>query len=353
MLTWLETLFGRTINEFIGPVLPSSHLFVLYLGSALVISMATYFWFSRAEASVRPEGVKKGMFGYIFDPSIWLHKSARQDYVFFVTNSLIYYGIVAHFLISSHMVFEAIGRGLNAYWGVRAVPLFEPSVASTLVFTFVSVLAIDFTIFITHYIQHKVAALWHFHAVHHSAEVLTVMTVSRQHPVDLFITGTVMVVLTQTVFASFSYLTLAEPSQFAVMNVNTILFAFFVVGYNLRHSHIWLSYPPWLSYIFISPAQHQTHHSVDDKHFDKNFGFIFAIWDWMFGTLYVPRGYEKLEYGLSREEPNPFASVREIYLKPFRLFWGEIKSIAKPRLSTRTAKPDRSQDVTERISKQG
>ena len=83
-----------------------------------------------------------------------------------------------------------------------------------------------------------------------------------------------------------------------------------------------VSYPPWVSYIFISPAQHQTHHSIDAKHYDKNFGLIFAFWDWLFGTLYVPKGYEKLEFGISREEPNPFNSITEIYLKPFSKAWG-------------------------------
>ena len=51
------------------------------------------------------------------------------------------------------------------------------------------------------------------------------------------------------------------------------------------------------------------------------FGLIFAFWDWLFGTLYVPQGYEKLEFGISREEPNPFGSVTEIYLKPFAMAW--------------------------------
>lgn len=323
----LEAYLDGAINQVLGPLLPSSHLFAFYLLSAFFLSALTYFWFANADPEHRPEGVRKGLFGYVFDRGIWLHRSAKQDYVFFLVNSLIYYGFAVHFLISSHVAMVAMTSGLEAVFGVREVAAFTPSVVSVIAFTFASMLAIDFAIYVTHYIQHKVAALWHFHSVHHSAEVLTVMTVTRQHPVDLFLTSTLMILLTQFVFASFSYLTLSAPSQYEVLNVNIILFIFFTVGYNLRHSHIWLSYPPWLSYIFISPAQHQTHHSVDPKHFDRNFGFIFAVWDWMFGTLYVPRGYEKLEFGLSKEDPNPFNSVTEIYLKPFKLSWGEVRAL--------------------------
>ena len=116
------------------------------------------------------------------------------------------------------------------------------------------------------------------------------------------------------------------------MNVNVVIFAFYLIGYNLRHSHIWVSYPRWLSYILISPAQHQIHHSIDEKHWDRNMGLIFAFWDWVFGTLYVPDGYEKLEYGVKRDEPNPFNTVVEIYLKPFRMAWDLIR----PALAGRT-----------------
>lgn len=313
------------MEQFIAPFLPSTSLFYLYIGTALVISTLTYFWFSYREAAHRPDGISKGLLGYIFDKDVWFHASARQDYFFFVLNALIYNGIVAHFLISAHIAYTAIDAGLVYVFGALSTPIFGSSTVSAVLYTLVVMMAVDFAIFLTHYIQHKVAPLWHFHSVHHSAEVLTIITVFRQHPVDLFFTGTFIVVLSQFAFAGFTYMTMVEPTEIMVMNVNVILFIFFLTGYNLRHSHIWLSYPPWLSYILISPAQHQTHHSIDPKHFDRNFGFIFAFWDWLFGTLYVPQGYEKLEFGINKEEPNPFGSMRDIYMLPFKRSWEDFK----------------------------
>ncbi len=312
------------IQNFMAPLLPSMSLFYLYVVSAFIISAVVFFFFERSEEEKRPEEIEKGLFGYIFDRKIWLHPSAKQDYYFFIVNTFIYSGIIAHFMISGHIVFNAFGNMFDAVLGPRQEALFSLSVFTSLAYTLVAVLAIDFAIFLTHYVQHKFAPLWHFHSVHHSAEVLNIVTVYRQHPVDLFITGTFMVILTEAAFAFYAYLTMSEPAQLTIGGLNIVLFGFYLLGYNLRHSHIWLSYPRWLSYIFISPAQHQTHHSIDEKHFDKNFGFIFAIWDWLFGTLYVPKGYEKLEFGISRAEPNPFDSVVELYLKPFQLAWKEI-----------------------------
>jgi sterol desaturase/sphingolipid hydroxylase (fatty acid hydroxylase superfamily) len=345
-----DAIRDGTFKQWMALVLPSESLFYLYLGSAFVIAMGTYFWFSAREKGARPDGISKGLFGYIFDKDVWLHNSAKQDYVFFVVNSVIYSGIVAHFMISSHVAFEVLNQGLTALFGTRETPLFLPSLTSAFLYTLATALAIDFAIYVTHYIQHRVPMLWHFHAVHHSAEVLTVATVFRQHPVDLFFTGTFIVILTQLAFSGFSYLTLAEPTEIQTLNVNVVIFTFFLVGYNLRHSHIWLSYPPWISYVLISPAQHQTHHSIDEKHLDRNFGFIFAFWDWLFGTLYVPRGYEKLELGICREEPNPYNSISEIYLKPFRRSFDEIARMIRPQKATsekepRSAKEDASADI--------
>ena len=60
-----------------------------------------------------------------------------------------------------------------------------------------------------------------------------------------------------------------------------------MTGSNLRHSHINIKYWKWLEYIFISPAQHQLHHSIAQEHYDKNFGAALAIWDWLFGSLHL------------------------------------------------------------------
>ena len=51
--------------------------------------------------------------------------------------------------------------------------------------------------------------------------------------------------------------------------MNLFSFIFNIAGANLRHSHIEIAYWTWLEKIFISPAQHQLHHSIENKHFNK------------------------------------------------------------------------------------
>ena len=63
---------------------------------------------------------------------------------------------------------------------------------------------------------------------------------------------------------------------------------------------MWIAFRGVLGRIFVSPAHHQVHHSANPKHFNKNFGSCHALWDWMFGTLYVPeKKREPLTFGFS------------------------------------------------------
>ncbi|MBT3659004.1 MAG: sterol desaturase family protein [Rhodospirillaceae bacterium] len=81
---------------------------------------------------------------------------------------------------------------------------------------------------------------------------------------------------------------------------------------------VWLDYGP-LSYIFISPAQHQIHHSRLPEHRDKNCGFAFAFWDALFGTLYVPKDREVFPMGLGDGTDGEWHSIWRMHVWPVRM----------------------------------
>jgi creatinine amidohydrolase/Fe(II)-dependent formamide hydrolase-like protein len=159
--------------------------------------------------------------------------------------------------------------------------------------------------------------LWEFHKVHHSAQVLTPVTAYRMHPVDDLLSMSMAGLLAGGAQGVFNFLQPDNPGPVMVLGLNALLFGFYLAGYNLRHSHIWLSYGPVLGRIFISPAQHQIHHSKAPRHLDKNFGFIFAFWDGCFGSLYLPRGKENIDIGLTNREDEEYSSIRRLYFLPF------------------------------------
>src|SRR5262249_45836677 len=146
----------------------------------------------------------------------------------------------------------------------------------------------DFVKYIFHHLFHKVPFFWEFHKVHHSAETLTPFTNYRIHPVE-HVAAYILFVFMGSFNGIIHYLFGPNLQFLSIFGVDLIFFLVLLLLPNLNHSHIWLQYPPWLSRILVSPAQHQIHHSKDPKHYDKNFGGILSCWDYLFGTLYSPK----------------------------------------------------------------
>ena len=318
----LEDILHNTQTAWLAVLMPDARIFVVYLLSAFILAILTFCYYRYLANGVKPTGINdKNSLSYIFDKEIFTHDSAKQDYLYFFVNGLVYFGVISQLMVSFHFLFKMFSIFFVYTFGLFEIPVFEPSWSSIIIYTLLSILFYDFAVFITHYLQHKVHFLWEFHKVHHSAEVLNPLTLYRMHPIDLFCSHLLTVLLTSLLFAGYFSLTSTMPSEFKIMNINIFLFAFYFFGYNLRHSHIWINYPVWLSYILVSPAQHHIHHSSARKHWNKNMGLIFSFWDQMFGTLYVPQSYEKLTYGLDEHNPNPFNSIWDMYIQPFKKSW--------------------------------
>ena len=77
-----------------------------------------------------------------------------------------------------------------------------------------------------------------------------------------------------------------DPVELTILGVNAYAMTNTVIMMDfVRHTHLKMSYGKWLNAIFLCPHYHQLHHSVDPRHYNRNYGQILAIWDWMFSTL--------------------------------------------------------------------
>lgn len=312
----MEGLVDAFVRSIVSPLLfpadPTHRVYWLYLLSAASIAAALYLCRHRKQGL----GALTACMAHLAPRAIYLHRSAVLDYRFFYVNTIVCGMILAPLVASSTiaaLVAHALGGAATATGPARP--------AATVALTLSVLLAMDLALYIGHRLQHKIPVLWEFHKVHHSAEVLTPVTAFRAHPLDDLLTLTLSAIFTGAVQGIFYVGFGTKIADMRVLGVNALLFAWYVSGFNLRHSHIWLTYPTWLSRIVISPAQHQIHHSKAPRHFDKNMGFIFAFWDALFGTLYVPREKEHLAYGLSDDEHLRFTSIRGLYLRPFVNLW--------------------------------
>ena len=175
----------------------------------------------------------------------------------------------------------------------------------------------DFSKYFIHRFMHRWPILWSLHKVHHSATVLTPMTVFRTHPLEGIIFSLRSSVTQAISISTFIFLFGNTVSLYTILGVNIFVFIFNVLGSNLRHSHIGIQYWKWVEYFFISPAQHQLHHSVAKEHHDKNFGAALAIWDWLFGSLHHSVDFETLNLGIEKNQKDESHDLKTLYLNPF------------------------------------
>ncbi|HMI61623.1 MAG TPA: sterol desaturase family protein, partial [Puia sp.] len=61
-----------------------------------------------------------------------------------------------------------------------------------------------------------------------------------------------------------------------------------------------------LQYFINGPEMHQWHHANDRAVFYANYSTKFAVWDWLFGTAYLPGRKKPLEYGLYYDYPKDY-----------------------------------------------
>ena len=175
-------------------------------------------------------------------------------------------------------------------------------VTASIFFTVSLFLVNDLSKYFVHRLMHENKFLWRFHKLHHSAKVMTPLTVFRTHPIEaiLFVIRNGLV---QAFVIGVSYG--FWGNKFTILSYfgcNVFVMIFNVMGSNLRHSHVHLSYGHWLEGIFISPYQHQLHHSIAAEDENCNFGVVLALWDRLGGSLVRGRPVVKLYYGLGGEQ---------------------------------------------------
>lgn len=312
--------FGQRFLENIVDTLlivtdPQQRIFALYLLSSVVIA---YLIFKSAKA--RLSSNESGFLGFLFPKSVWSHPSAWLDLRYFF-----FHRIFGKFLL---LGLSAWAFALVFKWTTGGVPITEAVRASTattgadilitLGFMSIAMLVSDFLGWFCHYLQHKSPILWQFHKVHHSAEVMHPVSNFREHPIDNFLYLLMTGAGTGLVFGLAVRLFGYVPNMPSLLGVPLLMFLFNVVGYNLRHSHVWLRWPGKLSMIFPSPAHHHVHHSYHPDHLDKNFAFMFPIWDVIFRTYEMPEDNRDVKFGIGEGNAEELTSCTRLYWVPFR-----------------------------------
>jgi sterol desaturase/sphingolipid hydroxylase (fatty acid hydroxylase superfamily) len=147
--------------------------------------------------------------------------------------------------------------------------------------TLALLLLVDFLRYWEHRFEHRF--LWRVHALHHSAEHLSAAN-NYAHPLQY---------LPLFLFVSLP-LSLVDMGGFAVPAGVALLKS--VLEFYI-HSPTTLSFGPLRSVLVDSPY-HRIHHSIEEQHWDRNFGILFSFWDRLFGTAHIPQHGEWPDTGV-------------------------------------------------------
>ncbi|MBX7057863.1 MAG: sterol desaturase family protein [Leptospirales bacterium] len=173
---------------------------------------------------------------------------------------------VLSFLFAQSLASSAPGRALQG-----ALPLQSLPAALQLLIVFV---LRDFVQWMVHVILHRVGWLWRLHEVHHSAETMGFAVHLRYHWLENVI---------YRIPETFLMLVLGRSvgDLFVIYSVSLL------IGH-LNHANVRLPWGP-LRYIFNNSEMHLWHHARSlPRNSGVNFAISLSIWDWIFGTLYLP-----------------------------------------------------------------
>jgi len=198
----------------------------------------------------------------IFKPT----KSAKTD----IFLGLLYYlnfGSVLYFIFSLGTT-KFIPAAVKQFFGNGILS----EIGNYTVEVIIYLLVVDFLHYVSHWVSHKIQFVWEIHKYHHSATDFLIITGNRVHPLE-------------KVFQLYFYLV-----PLAILGASPEMLLIVLVIKNLvdslQHSMVNWDYG-WIGrWIIFSPIGHRIHHSMEEEHWDKNFGDIFVFWDRIFGTYY-------------------------------------------------------------------
>ncbi len=172
----------------------------------------------------------------------------------------------------------------------------------------------DFYIYWFHRWQHSSKILWRTHEAHHSPKTVDWLSGARSHSFEILINQTVE-------FAPIILLG-AAPEVAIYKGMISAIWGMFI------HSNIDVRLGK-LQYFINGPEMHRWHHSDDGgKEYQNNFGTKFAVWDWIFGTAFLPdpNVRKPKRYGLSDTPDYPLSEKEFPHKNFFKVFIADIKA---------------------------
>ena len=185
-----------------------------------------------------------------------------------------------------------------------------------------SVVLLDFVIYLQHVMFHAVPVLWRLHMMHHADMDYDLTTGIRFHPIEILI----------SMLIKFSAIIVLGAPALGVLIFEIVLNG--AAMFNHGNFYIPIGFDRFLRLLLVTPDMHRVHHSIFPNETNSNFGFNLPWWDRLMGTYRAQpsRGHEGMTIGLNQFRDPSRLTLPWMLIMPFT---GKIGSYAIGRRGTR------------------
>jgi alkylglycerol monooxygenase len=165
----------------------------------------------------------------------------------------------------------------------------------------IAFIALDFSGYWIHRIQHTTNVFWNAHIIHHSSEEFNLACALRQS-ISVF-------------FKLFTFFLLPAALLGVPGNVIAVvapLHLFIQFWYHTQH----IDRMGILEKIIVTPSHHRVHHAINPEYIDKNYSQVFIVWDKLFGSFQEEQKDIPTVYGIT----HPVATWNPIKINFQHLF---------------------------------
>lgn len=267
----LSDIFNVIGNYIYNMSAPEIYSIIIIVAAAVIfIILEKLFPYTKGQKVLRE--------GFFDDFAFY---TIAQSYIL----SILIFSVIIHFVDNA--------TGLSRYRLFADVPIWIQLVFFTVTH--------DIYIYFMHRWQHHNKWLWRIHEAHHSNKNIDWLAGSRSHAFEILINQTV----------EFLPIVLlgSPPEVIAYKGVISAVWGMYI------HSNINVK-TGWLQKIINGPEMHRWHHSTG-KGRNRNFATKFAIWDWLFGTAFLPENKPE-EFGLKTYFPAHYISQTLFAFRSFK-----------------------------------
>ncbi|HET6911738.1 MAG TPA: sterol desaturase family protein [Rhodanobacteraceae bacterium] len=179
---------------------------------------------------------------------------------------------------------------------------------------------VEFVYYWQHRASHRVRWMWATHAVHHSADQMTLLSALRL--------GWTGVLSLDWVFYLAPVLLGFDPRMVIALLAFNLRYQFFL------HTEAIRTLGP-LEWIFNTPAHHRVHHGSNAEYLDCNYGGVLIVFDRLFGTLRLRKPDVPIRYGLAH--PLPEQGVFATTFGEWKRLFADLRVAHDARTALRTA----------------